>query len=140
VSGPSALPQQYAATPYQHQMQYNPQADLGQSDLASAYSALDSEISPGLGAEVAGQEEQDDVGLIRDQYQKLLRETNEKAYRGQLIEGAESLLQMSELLLGRCEALGMLNIACALNRVDVSRSSQGCSGVARRKAQALEGL
>ena len=108
-STPTAVTPQYPSAPYQPRIQYAPTADLESSTLVSPYSKIEPEATqaqPTNSTDVA-QRQPDRYDVLYDQYRRALRETNENSSRGRLLQAGESLLEISDWLLGNAEGLGM---------------------------------
>ena len=110
TTAPPAVPPQYPSAQYQQPIQYPPASGLDRSTLASTYPGMDPEFPQSSEAEPSEiqQRPPDQYDVFYSQYQRALRVTNENAARGRLVEAGESLLEISEWLLGNAEGLGKL--------------------------------
>lgn len=110
----AAAPPQYPNVPYQQPLQYPPVADLERSTLVSRYPGMEPELAQPPTAESTEpqQRQPDRYDVFYNRYRRALRETNENASRGRLVQAGESLLEISEWLLSNAEGLGMLSGTC----------------------------
>ena len=110
----SATPQvnnpQYSNAQFQPAMAFNTTttADLARSTLASGFPNTETDFTPTANDEPAESEQRqpDRFDVFYSQYRRVLKETNDNASRGRLIEASESLLELSSWLLGNVENLG----------------------------------
>ena len=112
AAGP-AVPQQYASTQFQQPMSYPQQAaSLGRSTNPPPYQTGMADFAQPIATDVLEQQ-----GLALDsssyddaynQYQNALKLTFENTRSGRLIEAGQSLLEISEWLLGHAVELGRL--------------------------------
>ena len=110
TSTPAAVSPQYPTAPYQQPLQYTSPADPERSSLVSPYPGMEPEFAQPPTTESAQlqQRQPDRYDVFYNQYRRALRETNENTSRGRLVQAGESLLEISEWLLGNAEGLGML--------------------------------
>ena len=106
---PSAMPQQYLNVPRQAEAAYDLGTSIGPQTAASPFITEESISSPTTGAALPNHEEReaDWLNLADENYRRLLRETNTNTNRGRMVEAAESLIEMSRLVLGNVESLGV---------------------------------
>ena len=108
--GPAAIPQQYAAAQFQQQIPYQQSASVGRSGLPSSYSSGMTEYpQPSDSGVLEQQDLAPEGGAYEDaynQYQDALRETFENTRAGKMIEAGQSLLKISDWLLGHAVELG----------------------------------
>ncbi|MCJ1302318.1 hypothetical protein MMC08_005121 [Hypocenomyce scalaris] len=112
AAGP-AVPQQYASTQFQQPMSYPQQAaSLGRSTNPPPYQTGMADFAQPIATDVLEQQ-----GLALDsssyddaynQYQNALKLTFENTRSGRLIEAGQSLLEISEWLLGHAVELGLV--------------------------------
>ena len=108
TSTPTAIPPQYPTAPYQQAVQYTPQAELERPTVVSQYPSTEPDFTQPAAPESADpqQRQPDRYDVFYSQYRRALRDTNENTSRGRLVEAGESLLEISEWLLGNAEGLG----------------------------------
>ena len=99
---------------------YTQQSPIGRS-LAQTYPAAMADYNPMVAAqqEPEQQEQAPDPASYDDaynQYQHALKQTFENTRAGRLVEAGQSLLEISEWLLGHAPELGMWNQLCASGR------------------------
>ena len=113
TSTPTAVPQQYSTAPYQQPMQYPPQSDLDRPTIIPQFPATEPEFAQPAAPDSSDsqQRQPDRYDEFYNQYRRALRDTNENASRGRLVEAGESLLEISEWLLGNAEGLGKVSDA-----------------------------
>lgn len=113
-STPTAVIPQYPTAPYQQQLPYSATADPERSTLVSPYPGTEPEAAqPQTSASAEPEQRQPDrYDVLYDQYRRVLRETNENASRGRLVQAGESLLEISDWLLSNAEGLGLLLGTC----------------------------
>lgn len=123
-TGPSP---QYSGVPYQHVMPYNAASDLERSMPTSSRTTTDLIVpaASSSGTSRPQQQSPDPHEIFYSRYRRALRETNENTLRGRLIQAGESLLEISEWLLGSVEALGKSIDACTRSILTVCRPNQG---------------
>lgn len=107
TNAPSVTPQ-YSTAQFPPTLAFNPTTDLTRSTLASSYPGAEPDFQQGSGTEAAESEPKppDRFDFFYSQYQRGLKETNENAARGRLVEAGETLLEISGWLLGNVENLG----------------------------------
>ncbi|KAL8997461.1 MAG: hypothetical protein Q9169_003241 [Polycauliona sp. 2 TL-2023] len=108
ASGHTSTPQQYASSQFNPQMPFQAPGS-GRSTMQSPYPADMVEYPQSTAPEVAGQHEPETPSFTEglDEYKGLLRATSGVTAQGRLTEAAESLLDMSERLLGHAKDLGL---------------------------------
>ncbi|KAI4129953.1 MAG: hypothetical protein LQ347_003558 [Umbilicaria vellea] len=110
AAGP-AVPQQYASAQFQQPMSYPPQqASLARSTNPSPYQSSMADFAQPIASEVLEQQElaldSSSYDDAYNQYQNALKLTFENTRSGRLIEAGQSLLEISEWLLGHAVELG----------------------------------
>ncbi|MCJ1256621.1 hypothetical protein MMC24_004445 [Lignoscripta atroalba] len=109
--GPAGLGHQYASAQFQQPMSYQQPASIGRAAPSSSYPTGMAEY-PETGAHdvIEQQEVAQDSGYDEayNQYQNALRQTFENTRSGRLIEAGQSLLEISEWLLGHAAELGLV--------------------------------
>ncbi|SLM39024.1 hypothetical protein LPUS_09441 [Lasallia pustulata] len=112
AAGP-AVPQQYASGQFQQPMSYPPQqASLARSTNPSPYQSSMADFAQPIASEVLEPQElaldSSSYDDAYNQYQNALKLTFENTRSGRLIEAGQSLLKISEWLLGHAVELGRL--------------------------------
>lgn len=110
AAGP-AVPQQYASAQFQQPMTYPPQqASLARSTNPSPYQSSMADFAQPIASEALEQQEltldSSSYDDAYNQYQNALKLTFENTRSGRLIEAGQSLLEISEWLLGHAVELG----------------------------------
>jgi len=110
TSVPSPMTQQYASTPYQQQIAYEKPAHAGHAALPTYYTAgttgyVQSNVLDVLEPQESAQEAGGYDAAYR-RYVKKLRATFQDVKDGRLVEAGQSLLKISEFLLGQAVELG----------------------------------
>lgn len=110
AAGP-AVPQQYASAQFQQPMTYPPQqASLARSTNPSSYQSSMADFAQPIASEALEQQEltldSSSYDDAYNQYQNALKLTFENTRSGRLIEAGQSLLEISEWLLGHAVELG----------------------------------
>ena len=108
---PPAIPQQYLNPSYQADIAYDSGTYVGSQAAAFPY-LIEEPTFPqatGVAPPGYGRREPDRLNNVYRKQQRLLRETNTNTSLGRVVEGADSLIEMSRLVLGNVESLGMLN-------------------------------
>ena len=101
---------QYLNAPYQADMTCDSRTYIGPQAAASPY-IMEEPIYPqatGVAPPGHGQRESDRFDNIYRKYQRLLRETNSNTHLGRAVEAADSLIEMSRLVVNNVESLGIL--------------------------------
>ena len=108
ISASTNVPAQLPTAPYQQPLQYTPQADVDRPAIASQYPDPQPDFAQPATPSVIDptQRQVDRYDAFYNQYRRALRETNQNASRGRLVEAGESLLEISQWLLGNAEGLG----------------------------------
>ena len=108
TSTPAAVPPQYPTAPYQQPVQFTPQTELDRPTAVPHYPSTEPGLTQPAAPEPTDlqQRQSDRYEGFYNQYRRALRDTNENASRGRLIEAGESLLEISSWLLGNAEGLG----------------------------------
>ncbi|KAL8838065.1 MAG: hypothetical protein Q9205_000377 [Flavoplaca limonia] len=111
----ASTPQQYAPPQFHQPIPY-PAPGTGRTTIQSPYPVDMSEYPQSTSPEVAGQHDQgtSDVVAGFNDYREMLGQTFENTRHGRLAEAADSLLNMSERLLGHAQELGMVLSGCHL--------------------------
>ena len=97
------MPLQYLNAPCQAEVEYGFGTSIRPQTVASAFIKEDLISPQATGAAPPGYGERE----ADQKYQRLLRETNSNTYRGRMVKAAESLIEMSRLVLGNVESLSM---------------------------------
>jgi hypothetical protein len=110
TSVPSPMTQQYVSTPYQQQIAYQKPAHAGHAALPTCYTAgtieyAQSNVPDVLEPQESAQEAGGYDAAYR-RYVKKLRATFQDVKDGRLVEAGQSLLKVSEFLLGQAVELG----------------------------------
>lgn len=107
ASGPASTPQHYALTHFQQPIPYQNPGPVGRITLPSSFPTASAEYQPTT-TDVAEQQEQDSstFDVAYNQYQEALKQTFEYTSKGRLAEAGQSLLEISEWLLGHASELG----------------------------------
>lgn len=108
--GPTTISQQYAPAQFQQPVQYQAPTSLGRSNLQSSYPTGMAEFAQPAAPDVLEPPNSDASNFDQaySQYQEALKQTFENARVGRLVEASESLLEISEWLLGHAVDLGTL--------------------------------
>ncbi len=107
---PPVMPQGYQTAPYPSTVPYDPSSALGRSTLASPYPTVPSDLGQTGGSEENAGQGTDPAADNTDRYYRALGETNYNTSRGMLIEAGNSLLQITDWLLGNAVRLGQFSI------------------------------
>lgn len=110
---PPAMVQQYTPTQFHPPLLYHPSASIAQPTLASSFTPSMADLAPPEAAAAPTPEEgeaqdQDSGAFDRAyaQYQEALKQTFENTRDGRLVEAGQSLLEISDWLLGAASELG----------------------------------
>ncbi|KAL9610329.1 MAG: hypothetical protein Q9167_004960 [Letrouitia subvulpina] len=107
ASGPASASQQYTLAHFQQPMPYQNPGSVGRITLPSSFPTASAEYQSAT-ADVAEQQEQDSstFDMAYNQYQEALKQTFEYSSKGRLPEAGQSLLEITEWLLGHASELG----------------------------------
>lgn len=109
---PAPIVQEYATAQFHPPLLYHPSAPIAQSTLTSSYTPgmadLAQSNAPAPNPEEVETQDQDEGAFDRAyaQYQDALKRTFENTREGRLVEASQSLLEISEWLLGAAGELG----------------------------------
>ncbi|KAL9044915.1 MAG: hypothetical protein Q9214_001980 [Letrouitia sp. 1 TL-2023] len=117
ASGPASTSQQYTLTHFQQPIPYQNPGSAGRITLPSSFPTASAEYQSTTAADVAEQQEQDSSAfdVAYNQYQEALKQTFEYSSKGRLAEAGQSLLEISEWLLGHASELGLVSDDQALH-------------------------
>ncbi|KAL9605789.1 MAG: hypothetical protein Q9179_001022 [Wetmoreana sp. 5 TL-2023] len=110
ASGQASPHQQYASSQYQQAISYQT-AGIGRNTMSSSYPTGIPEFPQASAPEAVEQQEQPSTSHDEEynQYQQALKQTFENASKGRLVEAGQSLLEISEWLLGHAKELGLVS-------------------------------
>ena len=106
VSAPPAMPQAYQSAQYQQALHYNPPSALGHSTLASSYPSMPPSFDQASGGHQNPALFGDTATNNNNRFYRAIGETNDRTYRGMLIQAGSSLMQITEWLLTNVVHLG----------------------------------
>ena len=106
--GPGTIAQQYAPSQFQQPIQYQPSSSQGRTTLQPAFPAGMADFSQPSAPDTSEQQnpEASKFDQAYNQYQEALKQTFENTRSSRLVEAGESLLEISEWLLGHAAELG----------------------------------
>ena len=142
TSASTNVPAQFPTASYQQPVQYTPQAEVERPSIVSQYPDTQSDFVQPETPTVADpiQQQADRYDVLFNQYRRALRETNDNASRGRLVQAGESLLEISEWLLGNAEGLGRFDISTHELDLTVNRTYERQPSNSSRAIEALERL
>ena len=117
--GQVGTPQQYPSTTFQQPLTYQTPGSVGRSTLSTSFPTGMADYPQGPPPDAVEQSEEDDSSYDKayNDYQTALRKTFENTSKGMLEKAGESLLEISEWLLGHASELGtswgILNFGCS---------------------------
>ena len=126
ITAPPAMAQAYQSAQYPQALQYNPPSALGHSTLASSYPTMPPGFNQASGGSPNPTPLGDTAANNNDRFYRAIGETNDRTYRGMLIQAGSSLMQITEWLLTNVVHLGtFLSISGVSHRLMSSRSHKG---------------